>query len=127
MDEVLGLNDTLLFNGNNGQGKVEKVWAIETNCDSILMKSRRVGSWEHSWSFLYRILENGKRYYFNRYMKLNHPTNTGNIEVDLYYIDGLTDTDYLELRTVLFAICIKTTKLNKSYFMLTVFSLVKLI
>ena len=107
MDEVLGLTDTIRLNGDRyGQGRIEKSWEIKTNCDSILMKSRVVGSLEESWEVMYRIEES----YFTQDITLNHPTKTGNIEVELYQIIGLTDTNYLELRTVLFAICIKVTK-----------------
>ena len=102
MDEVLGLTDTIRLNSEN----IGKRWEIKTNCDSILMKSRVVGSLEESWEVRYRIEES----YFNQDITLNHPTKTGNIKVWLYRIIGFTDTDYLELRTVLFAICIKVTK-----------------
>jgi hypothetical protein len=106
VDEVLGLTDTIRLNSEN----IGKRWEIKTNCDSILMKSRVVGRFEESWFVGYKIEENGESSYLRQDIKLNHPTKTGNIKVEILQIFGFTDTDYLELRTVLFAICIKVTK-----------------
>ena len=112
--EILGLFDTMRLNGDHGNGFIRE---IKTNCDSILMKSRVVGSLEDSWEVFYGIREDGDDHGFNKDVTLNNPTKTGNIEVELYYISSFSNTDYIELRKVLVAVIIAINKLKKNSIM----------
>ena len=100
VNEVLGINDTIIFNGEIGGSEL---WRIETECDSLVIKSSVVGNSSGEW-FRYKIIETGLTTFFVWDLTLNHPTKTGNVDLVLEDISNYTDTiisHALELRKVL--------------------------